>query len=55
MGKLIMIDGVPHRIRRGKLVEIPAEWFKKITTKRTIRKRRSKRGQNINFKRKAMR
>jgi hypothetical protein len=42
MPGLVMIDGVPHRERRGKLVVIPAEWFGKVTTDQTIRKRRSK-------------
>jgi hypothetical protein len=26
MGKLYLIDGVPHRLRRGKYVRIPDEW-----------------------------
>jgi hypothetical protein len=40
--KVHMIDGKPHRMRRGVLVEIPAEWFGKVTHKQTIRKRPSK-------------
>ena len=36
----IMIDGVSHRMRRGKLVPIPAKWLGRITTKKTIRVRR---------------
>jgi hypothetical protein len=31
-----------HRIRRGKLVEIPDEWVGQTTHKQTIRKRQSK-------------
>lgn len=40
--KVTMVDGLPHRERRGVLVEIPAEWFGKVTHKQTIRKRPSK-------------
>lgn len=40
--QVTMIDGKPHRLRRGKLVEIPAEWFGHVTHKQTIRKRPSK-------------
>lgn len=43
------IDGVPHRLRRGKLVKIPAEWFGHVTHKQTIRKRSSKQGQGVKF------
>lgn len=50
-----MIDGKPHRMRRGVLVEIPAEWYGKITTKQTIRKRASKKGQGPSHKSKVMR
>ena len=55
VGKLIMIDGIPHRMRRNKLVEIPAEWFKNLTTKQTIRKRKSKKKQGASYKSKVMR
>lgn len=55
MGKLIIIDGVPHRMRRGVLVQIPSEWFGKVTTPQTIRKRKSKAGQGVRYKSKAMR
>ena len=48
--KVKMIDGVPHRLRRGKLVAIPAEWFGHVTHKQTIRKRPSKAGQGASFK-----
>jgi uncharacterized cupin superfamily protein len=41
--KLIIQDGKPHRVRRGKLVEIPAEWFGHVTYQQTVRKRKSKR------------
>ena len=40
--KVKTVDGKPHRVRRGKLVEIPEEWFGKVTHKQTIRKRDSK-------------
>lgn len=40
--KLIMIDGIPHRMRRGKLVRIPDNWFGKFPTKKTISMRQSK-------------
>lgn len=48
--KIQFIDGVPHRMRRGTLVKIPAEWFGKVTHKQTIRKRQSKDGQGASFK-----
>lgn len=38
--KLIMVDGLPHRMRRGKLVAIPLKWFNVVTTRQTIRKRK---------------
>lgn len=31
-----------YRMRRGKLVEIPEKWLGVVTTRQTIRKRRSK-------------
>lgn len=37
--KLRLIDGKPHRKRRGKWVEIPAEWFGHKLDKQTRRKR----------------
>lgn len=55
MSKLILIDGIPHRMRRGKLVEIPEKWFGNFTTRQTIRKRKSKAQQGASYKRKAMR
>lgn len=36
------IDGKLYRTRRGRLVEIPAEWVGKITSRETIRQRPSK-------------
>lgn len=42
MAKRIEIDGKFYRERRGKLVEIPAEWVGKFPTEQTIRKRGSK-------------
>ena len=53
--KVEMIDGKPHRMRRGVLVEIPAEWYGHVTHKQTIRKRPSKEGQGPSFKSKAQR
>jgi hypothetical protein len=41
MGKMHIIDGKPHRERRGKMVEIPEEWVGKTLTQQTRRKRRS--------------
>lgn len=41
MGKMLIINGKPHRIRRGKAVEIPAEWLGKIVHEQTKRKRDS--------------
>ena len=38
----VEVDGKFFRLRRGKLVEIPAEWLNKVTTSQTIRKRSSK-------------
>ena len=40
--KRIEKDGKFYRLRRGKLVEIPAEWVGKVTTPQTIRSRASK-------------
>ena len=40
MAKLQMIDGVPHRMRRGKLVEIPKEWLGKVPSGQTMRERK---------------
>lgn len=42
MAKVVMIENIPHRIRRGKLVAIPIEWLGKHTTKTTIRQRKLK-------------
>lgn len=42
MSKRIEIDGKFFRKRRGKLVEIPAEWVGRVTSKKTIRQRPSK-------------
>ena len=53
--KVKFIDGKPHRERRGKLVEIPDEWFGKVTHKQTIRKRDSKDGQGPSYRRKEQR
>lgn len=40
----IIVDGVAHRLRRGKLVPIPLEWLGggHVTHDQTIRKRPSK-------------
>lgn len=38
-GKVIWIDGVPHRRRRGKLVVIPDAWFGQVPHKQTMRQR----------------
>lgn len=40
--KRIEKDGKFYRLRRGKLVEIPAEWVGKVATPQTIRSRASK-------------
>jgi len=40
MSKRICVDGKYYRTRRGKLVEIPAEWVGMVTTKQTIRRRK---------------
>lgn len=55
MGKLILVDGIPHRMRRGKLVEIPEKWLGSLTTKQTMRKRKSKANQGASYKRKVQR
>lgn len=47
--KVTMIDDVPHRMRRGVLVAIPAEWFGHVTHKQTIRKRPAKQGQGPSY------
>jgi hypothetical protein len=41
MSKRIEIDGRFYRERRGKLVEIPAEWVGNVTHPQTMRKRPS--------------
>ena len=53
--QVTMIDGKPHRVRRGKLVEITAKWFGHVTHKQTIRKRPSKQGQGPSYVAKAQR
>lgn len=55
MARRIEIDGKYYRRREGELVEIPTEWVGKVTRPQTIRKRKSKQGQGINFKRKCQR
>lgn len=42
MVKLVLVDGQPHRWRRGKLVPIPAEWVGQTAHPQSIRKRPSK-------------
>ncbi len=42
MSKCIEKDGKRYRLRRGKWVEIPAEWVGKFPTDKTIRDRPSK-------------
>ena len=42
MGKRIEKDGKFYRLRRGRLVEIPAEWVGQVAHPQSIRKRRSK-------------
>jgi hypothetical protein len=42
MAKVIRQDGKSYRMRRGKLVEIPAEWVGKTLHPQTKRKRASK-------------
>lgn len=38
----VEIDGKFYRLRRGRLVPIPAKWVNKVTTPATIRQRPSK-------------
>lgn len=42
MAKPINKDGKVYRMRRGKLVEIPAEWVGQVTSRQTINARASK-------------
>ena len=42
MAKPVMIEGVAHRWRRGRLVPIPPEWLGKVTSHQTINARPSK-------------
>lgn len=37
-----LIDGLPHRLRRGKWAPINLDWLGQITTRKTIRNRPSK-------------
>jgi hypothetical protein len=53
--KIKMIDGVPHRVRRGVLVAIPEQWFGHVTHKQTIRKRPAKQGQGPSYAAKVQR
>lgn len=39
--KVTMIDGIPYRTRRNKLVPINLTWLGKITTDKTIRDRKN--------------
>jgi hypothetical protein len=39
MSKPVIIDGVVHRMRRGKLVAIPLEWLGQCTSRQTIKDR----------------
>ena len=55
MGKLIKRDGKNYRVRRGVEVLIPEEWVGQVTHKQTIRKRASKKGQGVRFRKKAQR
>lgn len=42
MGKRIQLDGKFYRERRGKLVEIPADWVGNVTHPQNVRQRPSK-------------
>jgi hypothetical protein len=42
MAKVTWVDDVPHRMRRGKLVPIPDEWFGQTTSSQQIARRYSK-------------
>ncbi len=52
MANRIEKDGKFYRLRRGKLVEIPEEWVGNTVHPQSVRKRKSKDGQDRNFKRK---
>jgi len=52
MPKRIEVDGKYYRIRRGKQVEIPAEWMGKTVFPKNIARRKSKRGQGKDWRRK---
>lgn len=41
-GKVLIHEGVSYRLRRGEIVEIPSEWRNRVTSKATIRQRKSK-------------
>lgn len=45
--KRIEVEGRFYRMRRGKLVEIPAEWVGKTTNPASVRKRPSKKHHKI--------
>ena len=55
MPKRIEQDGKFYRMRRGVLVEIPAEWVGKTVYPETIQNRKSKRGHGRFWKRKEQR
>lgn len=55
MSRLVRVNGIPYRWRRGKLVRIPEEWVGRTVHPQTIRKRKSKKGQGKRFKRKVVR
>ena len=51
--KIVDVEGVPHRWRRGKLVPIPAEWRGQVPAKQTINQRVSKLSSKERHRRKA--
>jgi hypothetical protein len=53
MAKLVLIDGIPHRMRRGKLVAIPADWQGRVPHPQTIRKRPAKQTGKAELRREA--
>jgi len=53
MSKPIYVDGVPHRVRRGRLVPIPVRWLGQVTSRQTINARASKLTRKLRHRMKA--
>jgi hypothetical protein len=55
MSKRVQVGDKFFRMRRGVMVEIPAEWVGQVPHPQKIRERESKKGQGRRYKKKAQR